>query len=103
MDRNVRNSLSAADRKVADELASTYDMQSHATSGARHEAALADEFVDRFGIVGPSEHVAERLSELVSLGLDHVVIVGHSRNTPPDVFAASSRRFCQEVMPRVRR
>jgi 5,10-methylenetetrahydromethanopterin reductase len=103
MDRSVRNSLSEADRKVADELVSTYDMHSHAVSGARHEAALADEFVDRFGIVGPSEHVAERLRELVALGLDHVVIVGHSRNTPPDIFAESSRRFCDEVMPLVRR
>jgi hypothetical protein len=43
------------------------------------------------------------LSELVELGLDHVVIVGHSRNTPPDVFAESSLRFCDEVMPLVRR
>ncbi len=103
MDRGVRNSLSDADRKVAEELVSLYDMQSHATSGARHEAALADEFVDRFGIVGPSEHVAQRLTELIALGLDHVVIVGHSRNTPPDVFAESSRRFCDEVMPRVKR
>jgi 5,10-methylenetetrahydromethanopterin reductase len=102
MNRNVRSSLSEADRKVANELLSTYDMQSHARSGARHESALTDEFVDRFGIVGPSEHVAERLSELIALGLDHVVIVGHSRNTPPDVFAESSRRFCDEVMPLVR-
>ncbi len=103
MDRNVRNSLSEADRKVAEDLVSTYDMQAHAKSGARHEAALADEFVDRFGIVGPSPQVAQRLSELLDLGLDHVVVVGHSRNTPPDVFAESSRRFCDEVMPLVRR
>jgi alkanesulfonate monooxygenase SsuD/methylene tetrahydromethanopterin reductase-like flavin-dependent oxidoreductase (luciferase family) len=78
-------------------------MQSHAASGARHEAALADDFVDRFGVVGPSEHVAERMTELAQLGLDHIVVVGHSRNTPPDVFAESSRRFCQEVIPAVRR
>src|SRR5712691_5034109 len=103
MDRKVFNSLSEADRKVADELISAYDMQSHAVSGARHEAALDDGFVDRFGIVGPSEHVAERLTELVALGLDHVVIVGHSRNAPAEVFAESSRRFAQEVIPAVRR
>jgi 5,10-methylenetetrahydromethanopterin reductase len=102
MDRTVLNSLSEADRKVADELVSTYDLQSHAASGARHEAALGDEFVDRFGVVGPSEHVAERLTELVSLGLDHVVIVGHSRNTSPEVFSESSRRFCDEVLPVVK-
>jgi len=103
MDKRVLNSLSAEDRSVGEALVASYDMQSHATSGARHEAALADEFVDRFGIVGPSEHVAERLTDLVNLGLDHVVIVGHSRNTPPDVFAESSQRFCSEVIPAVRR
>ena len=93
MSRSVLDSLPEPDRRVAENLVSSYDMQSHAASGARHEAALADDFVDRFGIVGPSEHVAERLAELVALGLDHVVIVGHSRNTPPDVFAESSRRL----------
>jgi 5,10-methylenetetrahydromethanopterin reductase len=101
MDRAVLESLPQADRAVAEELVRTYDMQSHAASGARHEAALADDFVDRFGIVGPSEHVAERLRQLVGLGLDHLVIVGHARNTPPEVLAESSRRFCEEVIPAV--
>jgi len=31
-----------------------------------------------------------------------VVVVGHSRNTSPEVFSESSRRFCDEVMPAVR-
>src|ERR1700738_1021285 len=103
MDKGGLHSLPQEDRVVGEQLVRTYDMQSHAASGARHEAALVDDFVDRFGIVGPSERVAERLTELVRLGLDHVVIVGHSRNTPADVFAESSRRFCTEVIPAVRR
>jgi 5,10-methylenetetrahydromethanopterin reductase len=103
MDRGVMDSLPERDRVVAERLVSSYDMRSHAASGARHEAALDDDFVDRFGIVGPSEHVAERLVELARLGLDHVVVVGHSRNTPADVFAESSRRFGAEVLPLVRR
>lgn len=102
MDAQVMSALPEADRAVAEELVRTYDMQSHAASGARHEAALADDFVDRFGIVGPSEQVAERLIALARLGLDHIVIVGHSRNTPPDVFAESSRRFGSEVIPAVK-
>jgi 5,10-methylenetetrahydromethanopterin reductase len=103
MDRRVMASLSEQDRNVAERLVSSYDMRSHAASGARHEAALDDEFVDRFGVVGPSEHVAARLVELIGLGLDHMVIVGHSRNTPPDVFAESTHRFATEVLPLVRR
>lgn len=102
MSRSVMDALPEADRKVAQDLVSNYDLNAHAASGARHEAALADDFVDRFGIVGPSEHVAARLVELTRLGLDHFVIVGHSRNTPTEVFAESSRRFGQEVLPVVR-
>src|SRR5438067_9520130 len=102
MSRSVLDTLSSDDRRVAEDLVASYDLHAHAATGARHEAALADDFVDRFGIVGPSEHVAERLVELARLGLDHIVVVGHSRNTPPDVFAESSRRFGSEVTPVVK-
>ena len=103
MDRAVLQSLSEADRGVTERLAASYDMRGHAASGARHETALTDDFVDRFGIVGPSEQVAERLRELTTLGLDHFVIVGHGRDTPRDVLLESSWRFSHEVLPRLRR
>jgi 5,10-methylenetetrahydromethanopterin reductase len=102
MDPGVLQSLSAADRTVTEQLAANYDMRKHAASGARHEGALTDAFVDRFGIVGPSAQVAERLAQLVGLGLDHFVIVGHGRDTPPEVLRESSARFTQEVLPLVR-
>ncbi|HEY3063464.1 MAG TPA: LLM class flavin-dependent oxidoreductase [Chloroflexota bacterium] len=102
MDRAVLQSLSAADRGVTEQLAATYDMHGHAASGARHEAALTDEFVDRFGIVGPADLVARRLRGLAALGLDHFVIVGHGRDTPPDVLRDSSARFARDVIPSVR-
>ncbi len=103
MSRSVIETLPPQDRRVAEELVASYDLHAHAASGARHETALADDFVDRFGIVGPPEHVAERLAQVIGLGLDHVVVVGHSRNTPHEVFVESSRRFCSEVIPAVRR
>jgi 5,10-methylenetetrahydromethanopterin reductase len=103
MSASAMDSLAPEDRTVAERLAASYDMNAHATSGARHESALDDEFVDRFGIVGPSEHVADRLRELGELGLDHLVIVGHGRDVGPDVLAESSRRFGTEVFPLLRR
>ena len=104
MDQRVMDvAARAGPHRRGDAGRARYDMHSHAASGARHEAALDDDFVDRFGIVGPSSHVAERLVELIGLGLDHVIVVGHSRNTPPRVFAESSHRFGSEVLPEVRR
>jgi 5,10-methylenetetrahydromethanopterin reductase len=103
MSHSVMDALPEADRKVAQDLVDSYDLQAHAATGARHAAALVDDFVDRFGIVGPSDQVAHRLAELVDLGLDHIVVVGHARNTPAEVFAESSRRFATEVLPLVRR
>jgi len=103
MSSSVMATLPEADREVAQQLRDNYDLRAHGAAGARHEAALADDFVDRFGIVGPSEQVAERLVELIKLGLDHIVVAGHGRNTPPDVFAESSHRFGAEVLPLVRR
>lgn len=102
MHQNAMSTLAGEDRAVAEKLAANYDMSAHATSGARHETALDDDFVDRFGIVGPSERVAERLRELAALGLDHFVIVGHGRDVPPEVLAESSRRIGREVIPLVK-
>jgi 5,10-methylenetetrahydromethanopterin reductase len=99
MHSNAMDTLSADDRAVAEKLAASYDMHAHATSGARHAAALDDDFVDRFGVVGPSEVVAERLRALAELGLDHLIIVGHGRDVSSEVLAESSRRFGREVIP----
>jgi 5,10-methylenetetrahydromethanopterin reductase len=103
MDRRVLESLPETDREVTQRLASAYEISKHGASAARHAVAMSDEFVDRFGIVGRSEQVAERFRALMELGLDHFVIVGHGRDTPRDVFAESTRRFAQEVIPWVKK
>jgi 5,10-methylenetetrahydromethanopterin reductase len=103
MHDSALETLAPEDRAVAERLAASYDMSAHATSGARHAAVLDDDFVDRFGVVGPSERVAERLCELAELGLDHLIIVGHGRDVPPDVLAGSSRRFGREVIPMLKK
>ncbi|HLY66926.1 MAG TPA: LLM class flavin-dependent oxidoreductase, partial [Chloroflexota bacterium] len=102
MHSNAMETLAPEDRAVAEQLAANYDMSAHATSGARHGTALDDDFVDRFGIVGPSDHVAARLRELAALGLDHLIVVGHGRDVAPEVLAESSRRMGHEVIPLVK-
>ena len=78
-------------------------MRFHAASGSQHEVTLNDDFIDRFGIVGPSDEVAERLRELVGLGLDYVVIVGLPRDAAPALLSEWSHRFGREVLPQLRR
>lgn len=96
------NTLPEGDRAVAESLASSYELSSHSATGARHAAAITDEFVDRFGVVGPSERVAERFARLAALGLDHFVIAGLGRDVSYEYLAESSQRFGREVIPRVK-
>jgi 5,10-methylenetetrahydromethanopterin reductase len=102
MHANGLASLGAEDRESLEHLAAGYDMRVHGVGRGANAAVLSDEFVDRFGVVGPSEMVADRLGELAQLGLDHFVIVGHGRDVDPDVFAESVQRFGEEVVPRLR-
>jgi 5,10-methylenetetrahydromethanopterin reductase len=63
---------------------------------------LPDEFLDRFTVVGPADHCAERLRELAGLGLDRIIMVPASRDADPELVAASNRLFAEEVIPRLR-
>ena len=69
---------------------------------ASHSAVLPDEFLDRFTVVGPADHCAERLRELAGLGLDRIIMVPASRDADPELVAASNRHFAEEVIPRLR-
>jgi len=62
---------------------------------APHAQALDDEFIDWFSICGPAPEVAERLRELVDLGLDHLYLLGAIR-------PGSRAAFAADVMPALR-
>ena len=90
------------DAAVYGALTDGYDMAHHGSVAATHQAFLPDEFVDRFGVVGPSEVVAERLRALVDLGLDRLVVIGGSRDADPGELIAANQRFAAEVAPGLR-
>ena len=76
-------------------LRTDYDTNLHAQANAPHAQALDDEFIDWFSICGPASEVAERLRELVDLGLDHIYLIGAMR-------PASRAAFAADVMPVLR-
>lgn len=90
------------DAAVYGALTDGYDMANHGSIAAAHQAALPDEFVDRFGVVGPVEDVARRLRALVDLGLDRLVVIGGSRDADPAELIAANQRLMAEVAPLVR-
>ena len=90
------------DRAVERTVAQRYDESRHGLGGAAQTGAVPDEYVDRLAVVGAPARCAERLEELASVGLDHLVVVGPSRDVNAGVAAAAVRRFAAQVLPRLR-
>ena len=88
--------------ETLDRLHDAYDMRAHTRADSPQAAQLDPEFVDQFGIVGPSSYCVERLQELGELGLDRVVIVGPSLGADPAEASAAVARFAEEVLPALR-
>ena len=63
--------------------------------------AGADDLIDRFAIVGPPERCAERLQEIVDLGIGRIYI--GTRAVGVDLDESNSERIGREVLPLVRR
>lgn len=82
-------------RPHSERLRTDYDTNMHGQANAPHAQALDDEFIDWFSVCGPAPEVAERLRELVDLGLDHLYLVGAMR-------PASRAAFAADVMPALR-
>lgn len=80
-------------------LHDAYDMRKHTQAGSPQAEQLDPEFIDAFGIVGPSSYCVERLQELGELGLEHLTIVGPGLGTDPTEAGAAVARFNEEVLP----
>jgi 5,10-methylenetetrahydromethanopterin reductase len=90
------------ERETMAKLIETYDMTHHTQAGSRQADALSPEFIDRFGIVGPAGHCADKLNELIAMGLDKLIIVGPSLGADREQSLAAMARFPQEVLPLVK-
>lgn len=100
--RNVTADLSGADAKVVDAVTQHYDFYHHGLEHADQARDLDAEFLDRFCVVGSPDHVVERLRTLLELDLDHLVLVGGSRDIDPAVRLRSDHLLSTEVLPALR-
>ena len=100
--RNVTGALSAADAATVDAVTRNYDFYHHGLEHAEQSEDLDADFLHRFCVIGPPEHCIERLHTLLDLGLDHLVVVGGSRDIDAGVRRRSDHLISTEVLPAMR-
>ncbi|GAA1532524.1 LLM class flavin-dependent oxidoreductase [Nocardioides humi] len=96
----VSGPVSTADRSVYESVAQTYNMRAHGETSSQVRA-LNDEFIDAFAVVGEVDHCVDRLRELVSLGLDELLLIV-PRNDQASVGAESATAVVEAVLPRLK-
>jgi len=89
-------------REAARHLRAHYDMRVHTRATAEHAAALSDEFLDWFALVGPPERVLPRFRSLAALGLDFCRVVPGSPEAPPGAAMASLLSLARDIVPQLR-
>ena len=93
---------SESQRQVLHGIHSAYDMTQHAGAGSPQTALLTADFARDFGIFGPPSYCAERLSELVELGVDRFILVGADVDPNNPESARAAERLVTEVLPTLR-
>ncbi len=98
---SVVGPASQEQRAVMHSIHGAYDMQHHGLAGAPQDEVVTPDFAREFGIFGPPTHCADRLAELIDLGIDKFIIRGVSLD-PADPDSNAAQRFTQEVAPLLR-
>jgi 5,10-methylenetetrahydromethanopterin reductase len=83
-------------------LGRDYDMANHAKAGSVQGASLTDEFIDAFAVAGPVRYCIDRLSQLIEVGVDRIVMVPGSRDADMIELLGSIGRLAAEVIPELR-
>jgi len=91
--------LDEKDKAIVAEVGRRYDSNVHLMNAADHSAALENDFVDRFGVVGPPTECIDRLLVLAALGLDRFVITGPTLDADREQGRVATRLLRDEVVP----
>jgi 5,10-methylenetetrahydromethanopterin reductase len=91
--------VSDKDRAQLETLVTNYDMKQHTRGDSRQAGTLADDFVDRFAVVGSPDRCIARLHDLEALGLDKVAISGGARGASVEDAAQARDLVARHVLP----
>jgi 5,10-methylenetetrahydromethanopterin reductase len=83
----------------AREATAGYQRERHGQASAGFAQALEDDFIDRFTACGSGAAVRDRLREIETCGIDRVIVVPGSLDTPPPAIRHSNELFVREVLP----
>ncbi|WP_419817490.1 LLM class flavin-dependent oxidoreductase [Glaciibacter flavus] len=87
------------DRSELTAVSRSYDEAAHGDSSAPQAVILSSAFVQRFALVGSPEQLIERIRQLESLGLDHLVLVPASRGASEVAIEDSNELIAAQVLP----
>lgn len=77
--------LTAGDGAVVAEVTHRWQEATHGVAASAQAEALTDEFIDHFAVLGDAATVTARLRELLQMGLEHLVLIGPSRDVEAEV------------------
>lgn len=76
--------LDPADGAVVAAVTQRWEEATHGLAVSAQSSALTDEFLDHFAVVGTHDQCVARLRDLLRLGIDHLVLIGASRDIPQE-------------------
>ena len=72
MNKKVVGPVTEAQRQVLEKVGSSYDMKNHGSASAKQSTAVDADFIDNFGLVGDPARCADRLQEIIELGVERL-------------------------------
>ena len=102
MDGRVRTPIDVTSEQVLRDVHGAYDMGRHTRARSPQAGRLTDDFIDRFGIVGPAGQCIERLRALAALGIDRFIVTGPSGDADREAAVLARRTFVTGVLPALR-
>ena len=91
--------------KVLKDIQTNYDMTRHGRADTTQTSVMTDEFIDQFAVAGPANYCAERIEEILSLGIDRLVVTTPNQgicDQYPVETADAQTHLVNELLPRMR-